>query len=190
MLNLVWKVIDEFPQYEVCNLGYVRNSEGQILKTFVQNAGYAVACFPNGKGKSSVKRTVHRLVAKAFHPIENPEKFQVNHKDGNKQNNHVDNLEWLTGLDNVRHGIATGLTVYNRPTLGKKLPLRGKNSKATIYYGICWVDKSKFWVTRVQDKGVVVFAKAGFKDEIEAAKYYDQMVKHHGLNRPLNFPDQ
>ena len=189
MLNTVWKVIEEFPQYEISNLGEVRNSRGKVLKTFTQNCGHAVASFPSGQGKSSAKRTVHRLVAKAFYPIYNPEELQVNHKDGNKHNNHADNLEWLTGLDNVRHGIAAGLTTYNRPTLGKKLPPRGKNSKPTIYFGICWVAKSNFWLTRVQDKGVVVFQKAGFKEEIEAAKYYDEMVKLHGLNRPLNFPE-
>ena len=59
-----------------------------------------------GKKKSVV---VHRLVAKAFVP--NPNGYpQVNHKDGNKHNNHFDNLEWVTGSMNLLHAHKTGLS--------------------------------------------------------------------------------
>lgn len=53
---------------------------------------------------------VHRLVANVFVPNPNSEtKDQVNHKDGNKRNNHYTNLEWVTGLENMQHAVATGL---------------------------------------------------------------------------------
>ncbi len=66
-----------------------------------------------------VNYSVHRLVAMAWLKGEN-ETLQVNHKDGNKQNNHVDNLEWVTNLENRRHAQALGLfPVTNGENHGK-----------------------------------------------------------------------
>jgi uncharacterized protein (UPF0248 family) len=94
-----WKYIEDFENYEVSNLGKVRNSKtGRILKTCSQN-GYVVA----GLCKTKVKTIpIHRLVAKAFIP--NPEnKAHVNHIDKNPLNNNVTNLEWNTPLENNLH---------------------------------------------------------------------------------------
>jgi len=94
--------------YEVSNKGKVRNKQTLlILKTYTINSGYkAIKLNKNGKSKGF---TIHRLVATAF--IDNPLKLKtVNHKDGNKLNNRVDNLEWMSLSDNIKHAVDTGLS--------------------------------------------------------------------------------
>lgn len=76
------------------------------LKCSINSAGYmAVQCIINGHKKGFL---VHRLVALEYIP--NPgNKPYVNHKDGNKLNNHYSNLEWVTAKENSDHAIRTGL---------------------------------------------------------------------------------
>lgn len=99
----MWKVIDFASNYEISNKGEVRNrTTGKILKGRESKSGYLqVSVKMNDTGKFTNKY-IHRLVAKFF--IENPEqKKEVNHIDGNKLNNNVDNLEWVTSSENQLH---------------------------------------------------------------------------------------
>lgn len=68
----------------------------------------------NGKKRTFL---AHRLVLKAFNPIDDMENLEVNHKDGNKKNNNLDNLEWVTTSENQRHAFLMGL---NKPRKGEK----------------------------------------------------------------------
>ena len=110
----LWKPVVGFEGlYEVSNLGNVKSIErngtvkcGRHMSKILDNYGYYMCRLRN---KNIVKLPkIHRLVAQAF--IDNPEnKPQVNHKDGNKLNNCVDNLEWVTSRENIIHAVENGL---------------------------------------------------------------------------------
>lgn len=96
-----WKAVNGWEQYEVSNCGNVRNAKtGRILKPGTNKHGYLKVVFSkNGKTKD---QAVHRLVAEAF--IANPSnKQQVNHINGNKKDNRIENLEWATQGENNLH---------------------------------------------------------------------------------------
>lgn len=110
-----WKDIEGYEGlYQVSNLGNVKSlnrtsiKEGRdyrvkekILKTFLCSSGYPTVVLSNNGKKETLM--VHRLVA--LHFIPNPHKYeQINHKDENKNNNNVDNLEWCTQDYNLHYG--------------------------------------------------------------------------------------
>lgn len=98
-----WKDVVEYEGlYEVSTEGRVRNKRTLRMMTPCNNGnGYMmVNLSKNGKAKL---RYIHRLVGMAFIP--NPEnKPEINHKDEDKANNRLENLEWMTHLENMRHG--------------------------------------------------------------------------------------
>ena len=106
----IWKTIAGTKGFiEVSNQGRARSllrGEPRVLKPQVDNKGYHRIRVTVEREKMNYK--VHREIAKAFIP--NPNNLpQVNHKDGNKNNNSVDNLEWITNRDNAHHAIENGL---------------------------------------------------------------------------------
>ena len=119
----IWKDIDGFDGcYQVSKLGRVKSvphkvsnghgyfiSREKMLKPNVLAKGYFQVTLA-GADKVRHSLQVHRIVAAAFVKNENPTKYiQVNHKDGNKQNNAADNLEWTDNSGNQIHAWATGL---------------------------------------------------------------------------------
>jgi hypothetical protein len=96
----VWKEINGYINYSVSNLGNVKNNKtGRIMKQTIKRGYYHIS-LANENIKNTFK--VHRLVAFAF--IENPEnKSDVYHKDKNKLNNNLNNLEWMTRKENNIH---------------------------------------------------------------------------------------
>ena len=95
-----WKVINDFPNYEISNYGNIRNKT-RLIKAVPNKHGYNVVVLCDSIRKSV---NVHRLVALAFIP--NPEnKPCIDHIDGNKSNNHADNLRWVTSKENCNNPI-------------------------------------------------------------------------------------
>lgn len=101
-----WKPIDDYPGYFVSDAGLVYSKrKGGLLNTADRNGYRKVNLFQNKKCKTFY---VHTLVAKAFIP--NPEnKEVVNHKNGDRTDNRVENLEWVTRPENNQHAKSTGL---------------------------------------------------------------------------------
>lgn len=108
--NEIWK---KYNCIEVSNYGRIKKKTGYIYKGSKTTNGYMETPVNTKK-----KERVHRIVAKLFIP--NLQNYPIiNHKDGIKINNHVNNLEWTTYRENTIHAIKTGLTKTNKTKLGK-----------------------------------------------------------------------
>jgi hypothetical protein len=101
-MNVAWKELGIHTNYEISTNGQVRNKTTlKILSQMLKNGYYMVHI-----GKKTL--AIHRLIASEF--LDNPCNYTiVNHKDGNRQNNSVDNLEWTTQKLNVKHSVQNGL---------------------------------------------------------------------------------
>lgn len=134
-----WKDIEGLKgRYQVSNFGnvkslnYNRKKYERILKPKKKRKGYLHVHIG---GKS---RSVHRLVANAF--IENTNNFPcVNHKDGNKKNNNVNNLEWCSYSQNIKHAYKMGLKIATSNHLKRKILQYDKNMNFIKEWG-CTMD--------------------------------------------------
>lgn len=147
----VWKHIEGTEDIEISNFGEVRSKGGFVYSQFKTLFGYLrVNIIINGKKR---QESVHKLVAKAF--VENPfNKTEVNHKNGDKNNNCQWNLEWVTPYENQMHKryvLGADMSGENNPMYGRS----GQNNA-----------KFKDWVIAVNKDGT----KAGrYATQIEAA---------------------
>lgn len=100
-----WKQIDGYENYSVSDTGLIRNDEtSHLLKQFDTSTGYKIVHLYKNKKMKNFK--VHRLVAQAFIPNSKQEKC-VNHINGDKQDNRIENLEWCSHSQNNIHSYRT-----------------------------------------------------------------------------------
>lgn len=108
MTEEIWKLSLSFPEYEISNKGNVRNKKTKhiIVASPNKKGYYHLGLYANGQRKNVY---VHQLVAEAFLLCGSQPNMEVNHKDGDKSNNTVENLEWCTRSENTKHAFKNGL---------------------------------------------------------------------------------
>ena len=128
-VEIEWRTVKECDRYEVNQFGEVRHKKyRRILKPRKNSGGYGYVCFNiNGKRKNFA---IHRIVANAF--ILNPNEYtEVNHKDYDRLNNRVDNLEWVSSSKNKIHAYKK---IENHITRGKEVEQYTKDGKYVKTY--------------------------------------------------------
>ncbi len=152
-----WASVDGYRNYQVSWWGRVRNAKtGRILKSCVSSNTYlSVSLSKMGKAKSF---SVHVLVAREW--VENPDiKRCVDHIDGNRKNNHYENLRWASHMENSRNQ-------------------RIQTSTSSVYKGVCWHKRVKKWVAQIRINGKLKHLGI-FDNEREAAKVYNTAALEH-----------
>lgn len=180
--NEIWKPVKGFETYyEISTLGNIRNSR-KIMKTYTNNRGYV--CIDFTVNKVRTKHLVHRLVMMTFTP--NPSNLpEVNHKDENKSNNALSNLEWCSRSHNKQHSMATG--TYNKIyTTKNSLGKKHKPNTASKYHNVGYDKERKKWTAVViSNKQKLGFKR--FDTEEEAALHVNYIIDTYGLiDRPKN----
>lgn len=170
--------LGDFAAYDVDNFGNVwshHKGKRQLLKLRTMKAGYRHIVLSAGKLRKGM--LVHRLVAMAFIP--NPEdKPHVNHKDGNKANNHYKNLEWCTPQENIDHAISTGLATAGG---GYKASARGKRKLSL---------EQVLWLINEYKEGYAISAMAKVLD-VDATVIYQILgrVSYTDCTQGLEWPE-
>lgn len=120
MISEQFKIIPGYEPYEISNLGRLRR-KGKVLTTPSSKVGYYRKCLKDLKKNL----LIHRAIALCFVP--NPNNYpEVNHIDGNKSNNRIENLEWVTRKQNAIHAYKTGLMHDQNGEKGPRAKLSAK----------------------------------------------------------------
>lgn len=125
-----WRIIADFPDYQVSNLGRVKSLyKNKLLRPKKHNKGYETICL--SKDKILYYRLIHRLVALNF--IDQIDgKPEIDHIDGNKKNNCVSNLRWVNHSENNLNKEKTKKANYISKNSAGHFQVRIKNTKIYV----------------------------------------------------------
>jgi hypothetical protein len=158
----------DYPMFRVTEDGRIVGARGFWLKPKPQSTGHKAVCYFNTEGKQCYIH-VHRLVALCY--VHNPDPANrniVDHIDNDPTNNHYTNVRWVTKRENCQNLVANKV-----------------GATTSRYSGVCWKSREKRWQAQIRlddkNKGL-----GTFKNEIDAAKAYDQALIGAGLT-PVNF---
>lgn len=166
----LWKPLDEYKGIKISSLGRVwkaanKSRKERILTEFPKDRDGYCRCSVQKLDGTWTSQPVHRLVAKAF--ISNPfNKEAVNHKDGNRSNNNVNNLEWVTAKENVIHSYK-----YGNRKICKQVP---RNTLLTDYQ-ISQIDNLRKLYTVNQIARLFNIEYQSLKNIIRKKKQYERL---------------
>jgi len=128
----VWKPVTRNASYEASNKGKIRHIQKHRIIPQPLNNGYKQVSLRDTNNKKSLTIRTHRIIATEF--VENPNDLKyVNHKDGDKENNNAENLEWVTSSANSRHAYDTGL---KKPTTKRVIQYSIDNEFIKVFNSI------------------------------------------------------
>lgn len=194
----VFKPIPGHPMYHVSNYGRVYSEYKKcILTPCVDKDGYLRVSI------DGMTRGVHRLVAFAFYDSSTPNYGdQVNHKDGNKDNNHISNLEWCTCMENIHHAIDTGLRNYlgeyntwsthSDAQVEKECQLMAQGYKAkqiAEILGVEWNIRYSDHITKLRRKEVCAHISNKYDFPRYSSKGYEKMTRSNATKKTRDYAE-
>lgn len=156
----IWKEIKGFENYQISNLGRVKNSKGDFIKFGLNKSGYYFIRV----SKNSLKKSINVATLVATHFMEHipsGHNLTINHISGNKLDNSVSNLEIVTSRENKIHSI-------------------DKNKTTSKYTGVHYCKKRNQWVSQITINGKLNHL-GRFNNELEAAKAYKNKLEKEWL---------
>lgn len=143
--RLIYQGKDYGDFYEISNYGKIRNGKThKVRRNNVNHNGYYFVSGSLGSRENKITFRVHKAVAESF--IDNPDNLpMVNHKDGNKLNNHIENLEWCTNAENLQHAAKNNLLCiyHGEENINAKL-----NNEAVCFIRANYIPYDKTFGTR------------------------------------------
>lgn len=174
-MDEIWKPINGFERYKISSFGRVYDTKKSRFIEQNLHTYYSVSLAIE-KNKHKRLRT-HRLVAINFIPNTDETKTWVNHIDGDKVNNLVTNLEWVTPSENSKHAIRTGLCLHTNYYIARKIvkEIQEKNKFEHLYELLNYLEE----MPNIMKKSAAVRDKASNQNNENRLLHPERSGTHH-----------